>query len=294
MSYRKNIKTDQNVRKIWYNYIANIRRKKMNYWTKLSVDFAQQRNYLDELYKVYPITPNLRREIPKSREDKVREAFENNNNVMLVKELLELDLFPIKDSYVAYLKRDKSAIDRNPQTINRIAGTLFQMGIEEIIDKCTEPKETNRQIGPMFKRWVDKGTIGVPIIHNAENFLNYTDNCIFNASDAEMEKFARKYLGFKREKGIDFIAKFNNKYVIAEAKFLTDMGGHQNAQFDDAVRTMQASFEEKTVSNEVVPIAIMDGILFIKGKHKLYKYLENNPKQTIISALLLREFLYSL
>ena len=62
MSYRKNIKTDQNVRKIWYNYIANIRRKKMNYWTKLSVDFAQQRNYLDELYKVYPITPNLRRE----------------------------------------------------------------------------------------------------------------------------------------------------------------------------------------------------------------------------------------
>lgn len=266
----------------------------MNYWTKLSVDFAQQRNYLDELYKVYPITPNLRREIPKSREDKVREVFENNNNVMLVKELLELDLFPIKDSYVAYLKRDKSAIDRNPQTINRIAGTLFQMGIEEIIDKCTEPKETNRQIGPMFKRWVDKGTIGVPIIHNAENFLNYTDNCIFNASDAEMEKFARKYLGFKREKGIDFIAKFNNKYVIAEAKFLTDMGGHQNAQFDDAVRTMQASFEEKTVSNEVVPIAIMDGILFIKGKHKLYKYLENNPKQTIISALLLREFLYSL
>ena len=107
----------------------------MNYWTKLSVDFAQQRNYLDELYKVYPITPNLRREIPKKREDKVREAFENNNNVMLVKELLELDLFPIKDSYVAYLKRDRSAIDRNPQTINRIAGTLFQMGIEEIIDK---------------------------------------------------------------------------------------------------------------------------------------------------------------
>jgi len=266
----------------------------MNYWTKLSVDFAQQRNYLDELYKIYPITPNLRREIPKSCEEKIREAFHNNNNVMLVKELLGLDLFPIKDSYVAYLKRDKSAIDRNPQTINRIAGTLFQMGIEEIIDKCTEPKETNRQIGPMFKRWVDKGTIGVPIIHEPEAFLNYNDNCIFNASDAGMEKFAKKYLGFNREKGLDFIAKFNNKYVIAEAKFLTDIGGHQNAQFDDAVRTMQTSFDDRIVSNEVVPIAIMDGVLFIKGSHKLYKYLENNPEQTIISALLLREFLYSL
>ena len=266
----------------------------MNYWTKTSVEFAQQRNYLDELYKVYPITPNLRREIPKSREQKVRDAFEAQNNTLLVKELLELDLFPIKDSYVAYFKRDKSAIDRNPQTVNRIAGTLFQMGIDEIIDKCTEPKETNRQIGPMFKRWVDKGTIGVPVIHDPEEFLKNDDNCIFNASDAEMERFARTYLGFKREKGIDFIAKFNNKYVIAEAKFLTDMGGHQNAQFDDAVRTMQSAFDNKKVPNEVIPIAIMDGVLFIEGRHKMYKYLENHPDQTIISALLLRDFLYSL
>ena len=161
------------------------------------------------------------------------------------------------------------------------------MGIEEIIDKCTEPKETNRQIGPMFKRWIDKGTIGVPIIHDSDEFFKYNDNCIFNSSDAEMEKFARKYLGFKREKGIDFIAKFNNKYVIAEAKFLTDIGGHQNAQFDDAVRTMQVSFEDKSVKNKVIPIAIMDGVLYIKGNHKLYKYLDNNSKQTIISALLL-------
>lgn len=266
----------------------------MNYWTNLSVEFAQQRNYLDELYKVYPITPNLRREIPESSEQKIRMAFENQDNVSLIKELLKLNLFPIKDSYVAYLKRDKTAIERNPQTINRLAGTLFQMGIEEILEKCTEPKETNRQMGPMFKRWIDQKTIGVPIFHDPIEFLNSQENCIFNSTDSDMEKFARKYLGFKREKGIDFIAKFNNKYVIAEAKFLTDRGGHQNAQFDDAVRTMQTSFEDKIIENEVIPIAIMDGILFIKSKTKLYKYLENNPDQIIISALLLREFLYSL
>ncbi len=89
-----------------------------------------------------------------------------------------------------------------------------------------------------------------------------------------------------------FKRKIKNTFDVA--KFLTDMGGHQNAQFDDAVRTMQASFEDKIVENEVIPIAIMDGVLYIKGSHKLYKYLENNPNQTIISALLLREFLYSL
>ena len=57
----------------------------MNYWTKLSVDFAQQRNYLDELYKVYPITPNLRRDIcvidPETTEEiKPRLYFDEKEN----------------------------------------------------------------------------------------------------------------------------------------------------------------------------------------------------------------------
>ncbi len=266
----------------------------MNYWTKLSVEFAQQRNYLDELYKVYPITPNLRREIPTDKEKKIFSAFEKHNNVELIRELLSLDLFPIKDSYVAYLKRDKTAIERNPQTINRIAGNLYQMGYKEVIEKCTEPKETNRQIGPMFKHWIDKGVLGVPIYKNTDIFLNSSGNCILNISDSEMQKFAKEYLGFRREKGIDFIAKFNNKYVIAETKFITDFGGHQNAQFDDAIRTQQTSFVDKKVINEVIPIAIMDGVLYIEGNNKLYRYLTEHPEQVIISSLLLREYLYSL
>ncbi len=266
----------------------------MNIWTKISAELAQQRNYLDELYKVYPITPNLRREISEKNEIAIRQAFEDRNNEKLVMELLKLELFPIKDSYVAYLRKDKKAIKRNPQTINRIAGNLFQMGIEEIIEKCTEPKETNRQMGPMFKQWIDKGTLGAPVIKNGDEFLNCNENCIFNSSDAEMQKFAKKYFGFKREKGIDFIAKFNNKYVIAETKFLTDFGGHQNGQFNDAVRTMQSSFEEKKVDNEIIPIAIMDGVLYIQGKSKMYRYLQEHTEQIIISSLILREFLYSI
>ena len=97
-----------------------------------------------------------------------------------------------------------------------------------------------------------------------------------------------KYLGFNRETGIDFIAKFNNRYVIAEAKFLTDFGGHQNAQFDDAVRTMQNSFEDKKVDNEIIPIAIMDGVLYIQGNNKMYRYLQEHPKQIILSSLLFK------
>lgn len=70
-----------------------------------------------------------------------------------------LDLFPIKGSYVAYLKRDTSSIDRNPQTINRLCGRLYEMGLNRIYEKCSEPKETNRQIGPMFRRWLSRGTL---------------------------------------------------------------------------------------------------------------------------------------
>lgn len=266
----------------------------MNIWTKLSAEFAQQKNYLDELYKVYPITPNLRREVSREKEVIIKSAFQDKNNKKLIKELLGLELFPIKDSYVAFLKRDKGAIERNPQTINRIAGNLYQMGIDEIMEKCTEPKETNRQIGPMFKNWIDKGTLGAKVLKDTKLFLNCEENCVLNLSDEAMEKFAKEYLGFERNKGIDFIAKFNGKYVIAETKFLTDFGGHQNAQFDDAVSTMQSSFSNKKVKNEVIPIAIMDGVLYIKGNNKMYKYLLNNPDKIIISSLLLREFLYSL
>lgn len=29
----------------------------MNHWTELSIEFAEQKNYLDELFRVYPLAP---------------------------------------------------------------------------------------------------------------------------------------------------------------------------------------------------------------------------------------------
>ena len=37
-----------------------------------------------------------------------------------------------------------------------------------------------------------------------------------------MKLFAEKSLGYNRNKGLDFLARINGKYVIGEAKFLTD------------------------------------------------------------------------
>jgi len=130
-------------------------------------------------------------------------------------------LFPIKDSYVAYLKRDNSAIERNPKTLDRLCGRLYEMGLDKIYEKCSEPKETNRQIGPLFRRWLNKGILGVEPVP-LEQFMSSNDNAILDAGDAEMMKFAREHLGYNHEKGLDFVGRFNNKYVIGEAKFLTD------------------------------------------------------------------------
>lgn len=35
----------------------------MNYYTQLSIELANQRDYLDQLFRVYPLSPDFIREI---------------------------------------------------------------------------------------------------------------------------------------------------------------------------------------------------------------------------------------
>ena len=74
----------------------------INYWTALSIQYANQRNYLDDLFCVYPTIPNGIREIDADRWNNIEQAFNEKDNEILIKYLLNLDLFPIKDSYVAF------------------------------------------------------------------------------------------------------------------------------------------------------------------------------------------------
>lgn len=122
----------------------------MNYWTDLSIQFANQRNYLDELFSVYPLAPDVIRQLDETTWHKIEAAFQARNDQELLQNLLTLDLFPIKDSYVPYLRRDRTALPRNPETVKRICGRLYEMGLEKIWARSSEPKETNRQIGLGF------------------------------------------------------------------------------------------------------------------------------------------------
>lgn len=260
----------------------------MNYWTRLSIEYANQRNYLDDLFQVYPTIPEGIRDIDKSKWSRVKRAYDSEDKKELIRSLIKLDLFPIKDSYVAYLKRDPSSIERNPKTTARLCGRLYEMGLDKIWERCSEPKETNRQIGPLFKRWLEKKTLGVEFL-NPHSFMATNDNALLAGSDHELMNFARRHLNYTRDKGLDFIAKFNGKYVIGEAKFLTDFGGHQNAQFNDAIATISV----KNV--KAILIAILDGVLYIKSRNKMHNFLLNDENEyNILSCLVLRDFLYQI
>lgn len=260
----------------------------MNEWIKLSVEYANQRSYLDDLFQVYPTIPEGIREVNDGLWKGIEKAFTKRDNPVLLDNLLKLDLFPIKDSYVAYLKRDKAALERNPATVARLCGRLYEMGLDTIYERCSEPKETNRQIGPLFRRWLNKKSLGVQPV-KAEEFLATKENAILDAGDAEMMEFARKHLNYNHDKGLDFIGRFNSKYIIGEAKFLTDFGGHQNAQFNDAIATI------KSKGVKAIKIAILDGVLYIKGNNKMYRDITTTYKdKNIMSSLVLREFLYQI
>lgn len=258
----------------------------MNKWIQYSIQYANQRSYLDDLFQVYPTIPEGIRDIDPIKWNAVERAFKARNNKALITSLLQLDLFPIKDSYIAYLRRDPDAIRRNPQTINRLCGRIYELGLSKLFERCTEPKETNRQIGPLFKDWIRSKALGImPIPLN--KFVATSRNAILDASDAQMMDFAREELNYKHDKGLDFVARFNSKYVIGEAKFLTDFGGHQNAQFNDAISTIS------TPRVKAIKIAILDGVLYIPTNNKMYKAITNTYKDaSIMSALVLRDFLY--
>lgn len=68
----------------------------MNYYTQLSIELANQRDYLDQLFRVYPLSPDFIREIDNNVWNEITEAYDRNDNIALFSSLLKLDLFPIK------------------------------------------------------------------------------------------------------------------------------------------------------------------------------------------------------
>lgn len=254
----------------------------MNKWIQKSIQLANSRGYLDKLFKIYPIELGNIRGVPDNIKIEIQKAFSAKNRIDLIKELLKLPKFPIDDPYIASLRRHPSLLSKNPETIERIGGKLLAMGIDTILELAGKPKSPSRQLGHSFKKWLK--TLNYPFLQE-DIFKEYRGIAFLEGSDKRLKEFAIKELGVRNlKKGIDFILKIKNKFILGEAKFLTDYGGTQNNQFRDAVSVAKIS------KNNIIGIAVLDGIVWFKSNaymHKTVKSLDS----IALSALLLEEFI---
>ncbi|WP_195955887.1 restriction endonuclease [Clostridium saudiense] len=283
----------------------------MNIWTKKSFKLHNSYGYLDKLNEIYPMLDNSERELDMFIKEDIKEAYTTKNDAKLFSLLLPLKKFPLKDSYKAYFSRTPkneqiNIIKNNPATISRICNRLYEMGWDKLVSGLEEPIETNRQIGPMFPKWIRNQ---YPCYDNFDKFKNSSETIsVLSASDDGLVKFVENYLNVQlpkttsnNAKGLDLVVKINTKvkpiYVIGEAKFLTDEGGHQNAQLKDALHLITANdFNNNNSTIDVLRIAVLDGVCWINSKDaKMQKEIKGlNENQIAISALLLNDFFLSL
>lgn len=258
----------------------------MNQWIKKSIALANSAGYLDKLSEVYEMQVNPERPLPPEIIPKVKEAFDAKNNKELIRLLIEhAKVFPVKDSYIGFLRLKGEAIDENPLTVSRIAERLYSLGFKNMLQDSQRPKETNRQLGSAFKKWLS--TIGYIQVSEDEFLKNNKDTLILKGSDAKLAKFARKNLGCRLGKGIDLMIKRKGKYIIGEAKFLTTPGGEQDRGFDDASNFIGNK------SGNAIRIAVLDGYIWLESLTGLHNKIIKSD-DNIMSALLLKEFIENL
>lgn len=254
----------------------------MNEWIKKSITLANSKGYLDNLFKIYPIELGDIRSMPDDIKTKIQKAFREKNKIDLIRELLKLPKFPIDDPYIASLRRHPSLLSKNPETIERISKKLFALGIDTVLELASKPKSPSRQLGHSFKRWLS--TLNFPFLEENE-FEKYSGIAFLQGSDKKLKNFADEKLGVKNlKKGIDFILKIQNKFILGEAKFLTDYGGTQNNQFRDAINVA------KITKNNIIGIAILDGIVWFESNAYMHRTIKS-LNGIALSALLLKEFI---
>lgn len=256
----------------------------MNKWVKKSINLVKSKSYLDNLFEVYPVELGIARDLSEEIKTKVKKAFKCKNETNLIKALLTFPKFPIDDPYIPSLRKYPYLLEKNPKTIKRIGKRLLSMGANIVLELAAKPKSPSRQLGHSFKNWLCK--IKYPFL-TEEEFKNYNAIAFLEGSDEELKQFAIKELKIKRlSRRPDFILRIKNKFILGEAKFLSDHGGTQNNQFDGALKIT------KIKTGKVSGIAVLDGIVWFESKAYMHRRVKK-IKGIALSALLLKEFIRS-
>lgn len=255
----------------------------MNEWSKRTLEVVTRENYLDRLQLVYSHEEG-ERNVSQNVLDEIRAAFEQRNGEELLNQLLGLEKFPYKDSYVGFLRKDRSAIKRNPEVVQRICNRLYSMGIESVLSGITQSKEANTRRGPQFSNWIRQN---FKVVSLDEFKSSASGIVVLGASELEARDFCNKEFGIGISKRPDIVAKSGKKYVVGEAKFLSSTGGNQGRAFDDGIHLAT------NAAGSAYKIFVLDGVHWIEKGSEQYKRIEYS-NAAIFSILLLRDFLEAL
>lgn len=257
----------------------------MNKWVNKSINLANKKNYLDLLFEVYPVSEEQMRKLLRGSKREIIENYRKKDKINLIKGFFKLKKFPINDPYIASLRKYPFLITKNPKTIKRIGKKLFSIKLNDLLELVIQSKSPSRQFGQSFRNWLQK--IQYPFLEERE-FLIYNKIAFLKGSDEKLKQFAVKKLNLKKlGRRPDFILKIKNKFIIGEAKFLSDYGGTQNNQFDGAIKITKIN------NDNIKGVAVLDGIVWFKSNTYMYKKVKK-IKGSALSALLLEEFIKDL
>ncbi len=252
----------------------------MNEWAEKTLRLVAGLNYLDRLQEIYP-HEDAERNVSQEVLNSIRQSLEERQEKALLNKLLDLEKFPYKDSYVGFLRKDRTAIERNPQTVRRICDKLYEMGLECVIDGITRPKEANTRRGNQFAKWARSQFpwVGIDEFRSSKSGVVMLD-----ATELAARNFCNTEMGIGISKRPDIVAKSGRRYVVGEAKFLSSTGGNQGRAFDDGMALAMNS------SGSAYKIFVLDGIHWIEHGSEQHKRIEYGTA-AVFSALLLGEFL---
>lgn len=255
----------------------------MNYWSNRTLELVTTGDYLDALQNIYPHEEG-QRQVDDTVLESIATSFTEQNYIQLLDKLLGLEKFPYKDSYVAFLRKDRTAIERNPRTVERIWQVLYKMGLDKVLDGIKQSKEANMRRGPQFMNWA-RTNFNVLSLSDFEK--SKQGIAILGGNELEAKNFCNVKLGIAVSKRPDLVAKVNNKYVVGEAKFLSSTGGNQGTGFEDGIKLASNSY------GSAYKIFVLDGIHWIEKGSAQHKIIESS-NTTVLSVLLLKEYFQSL
>ena len=296
----------------------------INPWTKRALELAK-RDYLDRLTEIYKAETGEPERLDPSYKKRLEEIYSKfESNPLEYGEALLALLYEIKQRHGRFafnhpyvpLMSDPDVRKRNPKVRDLLLEEIRRRGLNGILAHLEAPKELNRQIGNMFKRWVrdrlpetikftaeDAGfSLGVDVVRVrksgskgvSRDYLRTIQGkfgpvVIYVGSDEALSALMREEKPGVPvpKKGVDFVATVGDWFLLGEAKFQSDIGGNQDNQIivgEEILRRIGIDRDQK-----VAGLFLLDGMPVIRG----YRNLALGPNRLITSALLLPKLIVS-